>query len=94
MNGTAAYRMVMNGRIIGIMSSGAPRAANSGSIVSRPTTVQTTEISNDRIRPSVDRRRARSWSSLPMARATTEEVPAPSPMATLMTIIRIGKPKL
>ena len=26
--------------------------------------------------------------------ATTEEVPAPRPIATLVTIIRIGKPKL
>ena len=94
MNGTAAYRMVMKGRIVGSMSAGAPRSVNSGSMVSTPTIEQTSEISSDRIRLSVDKRRARAWSSLPRARATTDEVPAPRPMATLVTIIRIGKPKL
>ena len=84
----------MNDRIVGIMSSGAPSAANNGSIVRMPTTATLAVIRNDSSRLSVARRLARRWSSAPIARATTEDVPAPSPIATLVTIIRIGKPKL
>ena len=76
------------------MDSGAPRSANSGSIVSTPMTEMMTVMMNDRIRLSVASLRARRRLPEPSARATTDEVPAPSPMATLVTTIRIGNAKL
>ena len=81
-------------RIIGSMSSGAPIARNNGLIVSMPAAATTPVIRNDRIMLSVARRFALRWSSEPIARATTDEVPAPSPIAILVTIMSIGKPKL
>jgi len=87
-------RIVMNDRIIGIMSSGAPSSRNRGSIVSKPTNDTAAVITNDRIKLSVVSRCARRGSPDPIALATTDEVPAPRPIATLVTIMRIGKPKL
>ena len=83
----------MKPRINGSNSSGAPSRRNSGSMLTTPITATTAVTRNDSSKLSVDRRRARRWSFAPMARATTDEVPAPSPIATLVTIIRIGNPK-
>ena len=84
----------MKPRISGINSSGAPSNRNSGPIVRMPMALMIAVIRKDNNRLSVDSRRARRWSSAPSARATTEEVPAPRPIATLVTIMRMGKPKL
>ncbi len=76
------------------MSAGAPSKVKSGSIVAQPIMLMVAVMTNDSIRLSVARRRARRWLCAPIARATTDDVPAPRPIATLVTIIRIGNAKL
>ena len=47
-------------------------------------------IMNESNKLSVANLAARTGSFAPIALATTDEVPAPNPIATLMTIINIG----
>ena len=79
--------------ISGSIAGGAPSSRNSGSIVNTPSALTAPVMRNDRSRLSVDRRWARAWSCAPIARATTEDVPAPSPIATLVTTISTGNAK-
>ena len=80
--------------IKGIISLGAPKAENKKSIVKIPTKQKAAVIKKDSKRLSVANRAARSTLFAPIALATTEEVPAPKPIATLVTIINMGKAKL
>ena len=92
--GTPTYKTSIYSLINGIMSPGAPNAVNKTSIVNIPIRQNAAVIINESKRLSVANRAARSGLLAPIALATTDEVPAPNPMATLVTIISIGKAKL
>ena len=88
--GTPKYNISMYPLIRGIISFGAPRDKNKLSMVSIPRKLILPVIMKESNKLSVANLAALVESFAPIALATTEEVPAPRPIATLITIISIG----
>ena len=92
--GTDQYQMPMYSCTNGIISSVAPSAGKTRSMVCNPRRQITKVAKPASSAVSVVRRRARAISPLPTARETVDAAPASKPMMTLVSNHSTGKQKL